>query len=766
MRSLLVAVALSVELIVGAAHAEPAEGAAQEPDSASAQQVIAPKALETPAAPYPEGASGEAAVVLELEIAEDGTVTRVTVREGDAPFADAARLAAERWRFEPATRGGIPVRVRVLSRVLFHDPGPRPDAAGAANASEAAPDAPAMGDSDEHSPKPKPSTPVTTGSGSDSQDVIDLTVVGKEREELGSIHIPKHEARLIPGAFADPFRVVEVLPGVAPILSGLPYFFVRGAPPGDVGYYLDGIRVPILFHVGAGPSVIAPALVDRVDLYPSAYPARFGRSVGGIMAGETQAPSNVARGEAQARVFDAAAMIEQPFAAGAGSVLLGGRYSYTQALLSLVAPDYELGYGDYQARLAYAVSTRDRLSLFAFGSFDQVRNREIDKTLFDVSFHRLDLRWDRSSASDSVRVAATLASDRVLNAQEDVADPGSRITSDGARLRIESDHLISPELRLRGGADFGADRIGVERESQNDIAVAFPARTDFSAGAFADAVLRPARRVEIVPGVRVDVARSREQDQFFAEPRLATRLQLAYGVAWISAFGVAHQLPTNSVHVAGDDTNPFEASRQEAWQASEGVEFVLPESMLGRVTLFHSWIDAEEADASARNYGLELFLRRNFTERLGGFLSYTLSRAERDYDWGTVAAPFDRRQVATVVLGYDLGKGFRAGTRAYFASGRPYFIACPTPDCGPGDPTAFAPYLRSGRLPNFFRLDLRFEKRWHFASGAWIAGTFEWFNALLAEETTDRYWDAARGGIVDETRSPLTLPSIGVEAGY
>ena len=28
---------------------------------------------------------------------------------------------------------------------------------------------------------------------------------------------------------------------MTPIASGLPYFFVRGAPPGNLGYFLDGV---------------------------------------------------------------------------------------------------------------------------------------------------------------------------------------------------------------------------------------------------------------------------------------------------------------------------------------------------------------------------------------------------------------------------------------------------------------------------------------------------------------------------------------------
>jgi len=63
-------------------------------------------------------------VVLELEIERDGTVGSVSVREGPTPFADVARASAKEWRFSPATRNGLPIRARVLAKVLFHPPEP------------------------------------------------------------------------------------------------------------------------------------------------------------------------------------------------------------------------------------------------------------------------------------------------------------------------------------------------------------------------------------------------------------------------------------------------------------------------------------------------------------------------------------------------------------------------------------------------------------------------------------------------------------------
>src|SRR4029079_7052967 len=113
-----------------------------------------------------------------------------------------------------------------------------------------------------------------------------------ERVEPGrSATLSRTEVRQIPGTFGDPFRAIEIMPGVTPVVSGLPFFFVRGAPPGNVGYFLDGVRIPLLFHVGAGPSVVHPGLIQRVDLYPGGYPAYFGRFSGGIVSGETAPPS-------------------------------------------------------------------------------------------------------------------------------------------------------------------------------------------------------------------------------------------------------------------------------------------------------------------------------------------------------------------------------------------------------------------------------------------------------------------------------------------
>ncbi|HEY3594666.1 MAG TPA: TonB-dependent receptor plug domain-containing protein, partial [Polyangiaceae bacterium] len=362
---------------------EPARAAPTE--APSAPVVTPPKLISEGTFPYPEGATGDATVVLTLTIDVDGAVRDATPNLENEPFSSRAAAGALDLRFEPAKRDGQPISVKILFEVTFHAP---------VIVETPAPEEPEMPpeylDSGESAPPPPPAVPQ------------EVTVRGTRPEPSRSVSLSRAEVRQIPGTFGDPFRAVEAMPGVTPIVSGLPFFFIRGAPPGDAGYFLDGIRVPVLFHVGIGPSVVHPALIDRVDLYPGGYPARFGRYSGGIVSGETVEPESRLHGEYNARLYDAGALVETPFADGRGTALVGGRYSYTGALLTLLASGVQLDYWDYQARASYQVSPGERVSVFAFGSYDYLAQITPTQTLtiFGAEFHRVDLRYEQRLGSD------------------------------------------------------------------------------------------------------------------------------------------------------------------------------------------------------------------------------------------------------------------------------------------------------------------------------------------------------------------------------
>jgi TonB family protein len=241
------------------------------------EPVTSPRPAQPTQVEYPALAHGDAEVVLELTVTKNGAVRELSVVSGLEPFASASLGAAAGWRFEPATRDGRPVAARVRMAIRFHQPEP------AQSVAQAAPVAP---------PAEAPSSPTPP---------VEVLVFG-ERPDRAPTSLSQAEIRELPGAFGDPFRAVEALPGVTPLVSGAPYYYVRGAPPGNVGYFFDDVRVPLLYHIGLGPGVIHPALVNRVDFYPGGYPARYGRFAGGIVAGESTAPPPEWHGQALGRL--------------------------------------------------------------------------------------------------------------------------------------------------------------------------------------------------------------------------------------------------------------------------------------------------------------------------------------------------------------------------------------------------------------------------------------------------------------------------------
>jgi hypothetical protein len=119
------------------------------------------------------------------------------------------------------------------------------------------------------------------------------TVRGGSRHEGERFTLKDEELHSLPGGLGDPFRAIGTLPGVVTPLPVLPYYVVRGATPGMNGYFIDGIRVPQLFHFLVG-NVVHPRLIDRLDFYPGTYDVSFGRYAGGIVDSETRPPGPTA----------------------------------------------------------------------------------------------------------------------------------------------------------------------------------------------------------------------------------------------------------------------------------------------------------------------------------------------------------------------------------------------------------------------------------------------------------------------------------------
>jgi outer membrane receptor protein involved in Fe transport len=636
----------------------------------------------------------------------------------------------------------------------------------------------------------------------------EVIVVEDRSLEPSQTHISGAEARRAPGALGDPVRALTAMPGVVPTNISRPQFYLRGAPPSNTGYFLDGMRVPLLFHAGVASSVVPAALVDSLELFASAAPARYGGIAGGAIAIETSAPAMRSHGEVVAKAYEGGALVESPLADGRGSVLAAARLGYPDLVTALVNSSIHLSYWAYQARATWSLTEHDRIGVLAFGSHDRVRETEpgnapgvpeteVEKLASD--FHLVGLRYDHASGGAHVRAAVTGGW---------IAQGGGDVSAHelayGARVELEAP--LGATLRARAGVQLQRDRFGISLGSGDERTPQSPAAADppprnLTVGGYADVVWDALDDLRLIPGIRFDVYDStRAVDGAsatvpVADPRLAVRWRVRPTLSLNANAGLAHELPqlrvgnapATMVTIPGFWSGDHHLQR--SYQASAGLEWLLPSAFTATMSGFGSRTydlsDLTEQCGSVRSgpsmmvgpvdecddlrstgtaYGLELSLRRPLTERIAGWLSYTLSSATRRYSDASgdhdVPSSFDRRHVASASMATELGAGWRAGARVLVYSGLPY--------SRPARPD-LAIAAASFRLPWYYQVDLRGERRWDLGQHRSLALVLDLLNATFSRQrdsvTCGSPIDPS-GACTVRDGSLFVVPSVGVEGSF
>ena len=573
------------------------------------------------------------------------------------------------------------------------------------------------------------------------------STVRAERHTSPHLTLREEELRQLPGSLGDPFRIVGTLPGVATPIPLLPYFVIRGATPGMNGFFLDGMRVPQLFHFLVGGGVVHGRLIDRLDFYPGSYDASFGRYAGGIVDAETRPARQTGyHGEVELRLYDISLYAE---AALPKEVRLevSGHYGYPGFLIRLVEPQVDLQYGDFQLRLDWR-----GLTVEALGSYDSLTTSGVGRfnnTQLGMQFYRLQIRHRQRRGRAEIESAIVGGIDQLV----DWTGSSVRKYSLGARLLLRAQWArwqvyagVDGELSRFSPAAFAHD---ATIDEFGDLATG---RDGQVVGGFAQAT------VEIVPhrlqttlGVRGDVYHVPGATLIGVDPRLQTRAQLLPWLSLHGGIGLYQQPPSFPLPLPGIDTFSLQLGLQRAWQGSVSVEASLPQNFTFSLTgIYHRLFNGNDVVTSVagsscnvapveslsgavarltrqvdgNSYGMELMLRRQ-SGRITGWIAYTLSRSERMFPCGIRPADFDQTHLLNIVVQARLPWKLFAGVRLYVATGRPYTRIPTVTDSKVAS-------RNDGRLPNYVQLDLRLDREWLFK--AWALSLFvEVVNLTYAE---------------------------------
>jgi TonB family protein len=520
-------------------------------------------------------------------------------------------------------------------------------------------------------------------------DVLEEVVVTGERppDEVTRRTITIDEVKKIPGTFGDPLKIIQTLPGAARTPFGTALLVIRGADPEDSGVYIDGIRVPLIYHLTGTTSVLSPELIESVDYLPGGYGVQFGRTTGGTIDVKTRTQFDV-DGELSwgTDILDSQVFWQgRPDKGKRHGVAVGVRRSYVDVFIPFLTRDtgfvLKPVYWDYQAKWT-PVLDKDDLSVFFYGFVDSLSVATPDDvaqgsdqdTQGDLGIrygtNRIVGRWfHRASPTVQLELVPSFGVD---TSDSNLGDAfGLSNANAVAQVRSNLFWRPTPPVELVLGTDLLAASWSFEFNSAINFAafddplaerepVGFDGRgTFFSPDVYARANLRPVRgsdRLLIAPGVRFDMvtldANGGIEGEEPAPPSVITavdpRVLARYAFSdkgWFAvkgSTGLYHQ-PPQPQEIVGVGTQSS-VGYERSWSSSVGWDHRLTDAVFYDVDVFYrrmtDLVVFDEAwtgfgsnpfvnGGEGRAYGVEVMARHDPLGPFFGWVSYTLSRATR-----------------------------------------------------------------------------------------------------------------------------------------
>ena len=547
----------------------------------------------------------------------------------------------------------------------------------------------------------------------------------------------------------DPFRAVQVLPGVTTGDDFRAEFAVRGLGPGNIGISIDGVDSPLLFHTVRGVqdtgslALINSDILESAALLAGPHPQRLNSHLGSRLDFTTR---DGARDRLRVRgllsASAASTVVEGPLGgAKNASWLISARKSYIDWLLRKIdtTTDTTFGFTDGQGKITIDLSPRHTLRASVIAGRSVLRDTDdppdvntLDPAANTTVIGNLQWRYTPSAAFTTAQQLYYIDS----NYRNQVYDGRTReegydhdLTWRGnAGWNVKSGHLVEFGAQAQS---LSAKRVDRRFGSVSEQVLVDATGDAWSAAGWAQYRWTPTARVSVTPGVRLE--HWQLFDQTKASPWLLTEFEVRPGTRVRAGGAVQHQSATIDHAIftpAGQALVPQRAATLEAGieqrigaavrvslagyhrREAHGLRAVNAEIRIenDRVTLPMNpyWANALTGETT----GAEVIIERRAVNGLNGWFSYTWNDSRYD-DPGTgghaaesFPADFDQRHTVNAYIAYRWSGRTSLSARMRYGSNFP--IAGYIAQDANGYVLSSA---RSGiRLPTYARLDLRADR--------------------------------------------------------
>lgn len=565
----------------------------------------------------------------------------------------------------------------------------------------------------------------------------EIIIRGDQKKSVSKKTISIEEAKIV-APRGDPAQITKLLPGVQSS-AFRPDVAIRGSAPSDSRYFVDGISIPFIYHSIGGLSVIQEYLLKDVAFYAGGFDADYGEATGGVIVLQTENEH-----PEQTKTYF---KVNVPFYSGLyfqsplsefESLSCSFRRSYLDAFISKFAQDSSttvvpvfwdshiryMKKDDESTIKITALSSLDALKLKTKGPGDESGSMVFDISNYFGAFGieygtKLSNGWKLQTTP---QIVFTKVANRFVESKVNIKGPAYKIP-------IEFSQSLKKQDRFSFGVEFNRNQADVDvyapkidrSEPFADFEDAPLVGTTVSylsheLAAFTIYDYRINSDLVITPSLRAYYSTQMKKSAF--DPRSKLVYKLTKETTLKAALGQYSKSPTP----------------QETDSSFGNPKLGFEHSLHYILGVDHEWSDRFSSEVQAyfkdnyhmiapdkqttfnnkgylKSYGLELFMRRNRTEKFFGWLSYTYAVTRQKDAKGDPWIPvsYDQTHNMNLVSGYSFSSTLSVGNRINYHTGdrvTPVSYATYQANLGKYQARIYENGKYSDRLPPYTQIDL------------------------------------------------------------
>lgn len=513
-----------------------------------------------------------------------------------------------------------------------------------------------------------------------------------ESTETGTDMVSMETVKRTPviGGESDIIKTLQFLPGIKQSQEGTSGISVRGGSPDQNLILLDGVPVYNVSHLFGFLSVFNSDAISQVKMYKGGIPARYGGRLSSVLD-VTMKEGNITEpwGVVSVSPVSGSITLEGPIKPDTSSFIVSGRRTFldlpVRLFLTLSQP-IQAGYYfyDFTAKANWKINPKNRVYLSSYFGKDRyfINNKEgQSKTDFSYNWGNVTTVLRLNSILDPKLFANFTGywsnfynrQNIILKDQENKFKYNIGSGLNDLALSADFDYFPSVSHSIKFGAKGSAQSFSpqyiVYNSSEKDTTFGKGTGSKaFILSMYSEDDMSISRKLAANIGFRIDNYLTGSKNYFYFQPRISVRYlldsHLSVKVSYSKMAQFLHLLSNSSVGLPTDlwVSSTEKVKPQNSWMTSlglfyellPGIEFSLDGyfKKMQNIIRFEegtsfvssrqrSWED-NVISGKGKAYGGE-FLVKKETGKLTGWIGYTLSWAENQFDELNNGNPFPYR---------------------------------------------------------------------------------------------------------------------------